>query len=97
MARLERDFQATLIKQLKVMFPGCMVLKNDPNYLQGVPDLTIFFRDRWATLECKKTPNEVPGPNQRYYVAKMNDMSYSSFIFPENKDQVLDELCVHFK
>ena len=30
---LESKFQACLIKRLKAEFPGCYVLKNDPNYI----------------------------------------------------------------
>lgn len=89
---LESKFQSELIKELKHIFPGAMVLKNDPNYIQGVPDLTIFYNDRWATLECKKHAKASKQPNQDYYVNKMNRMSYSAVIYPENKKEVLDEL-----
>jgi hypothetical protein len=74
------------------MFPGCIVLKNDPNYLQGIPDLTIFWHDRWAALEVKKEANASHQPNQDYYVQVMNEMSFSRFIYPENKEVVLHEL-----
>jgi 3-hydroxymyristoyl/3-hydroxydecanoyl-(acyl carrier protein) dehydratase len=79
------------------MFPGCVVLKNDPNYLQGIPDLTIFWNNRWATLEVKKEANAPHQPNQDYYVAKMDDMSFSRFIYPENKKEVLNELQQSFR
>lgn len=78
------------------MFPGCVVLKNDPNYIQGIPDLTIFYRDKWATLEVKKAANASHQPNQDYYVEMMNHMSFSSFIYPENKEEVLNELQLTF-
>ena len=94
---LERQFQADLIKEIKQRIPGCMVLKNDPNYLQGVPDLLILSNDRWAALECKKSVNERHQPNQDYYVEKMGEMSYAAFIFPENKKEVLDELQKAFR
>lgn len=79
------------------MFPGCIVLKNDPNYLQGIPDLIILWGPRWATLEVKKSANASHQPNQDYYVATMNDMSFSRFIYPENKEEVLYELQQSFR
>lgn len=89
---LESQFQAKLIKALKTRFEGCMVLKLDPNYIQGIPDLLILYGKRWAALECKKTMNAPHRPNQDYYVQRMNDMSFARFIFPENVEEVLDEL-----
>lgn len=92
---LESKFQANLIKEIKNKFPGCIVLKNDSSYLQGVPDLSVFYEDKWAMLEAKKSANASHQPNQDYYVGKANEMSFSRFIFPENKEEVLDEL-THF-
>ena len=92
MGKLENKFQAELIRELKEMFPGCIVLKNDAEYMQGIPDLTIFYNDRWATLECKKSKSASKQPNQEYYVDKMDSMSFSRFIYPENKEEILDEL-----
>lgn len=89
---LENKFQSSVIKEIKTRLPDCMVLKNDPNYLQGVPDLLILYEDKWASLECKKDKSASKRPNQNYYVSKMNEMSFSSFIFPENRKEVLDAL-----
>lgn len=89
---LESQFQADLIKELKELFPGCVVLKNDPNYIQGFPDLLILFRKSWAALEVKRSASEPYRPNQPYYLDMLNKMSYSATIFPENKDEILDEL-----
>ena len=88
----ERDFQKSLIKEIKTRFPDCMVLKNDPEYLQGVPDLLVLYKDKWASLECKRSARAKKQPNQVYYVDKMNDMSFSRIIFPENKEEVLNDL-----
>ena len=96
MAKLERDFQAKLIKDLKTIFPGCIVMKNDSSYIQGIPDLLILHNDKWASLENKKSANSAKQPNQEYYVDKMNEMSFSRFIYPENKDIVLEELIHYF-
>ena len=89
---LESKFQANLIKKLKEVYPGCMVLKNDSSYLQGVPDLLVLYNDHWASLEVKKNANARHQPNQDYYVDKMNEMSFSRFICPENEEEVLSDL-----
>lgn len=89
---LEREFQAKLIKEIKERFPGCVVMKNDPNYIQGIPDLLILHNDKWAALECKKNSSSSHQPNQDYYVSKMNGMSYAAFICPENKEEVLHDI-----
>ena len=92
MSKLERDFQAKLIRELKEMFPGCIVMKNDASYIQGIPDLLVLYKDKWASLECKKQANAKKQPNQEYYVGRMNEMSFSRIICPENKEEVLYEL-----
>lgn len=89
---LESKFQATLIKELKEMFPGCVVLKTDANYQQGFPDLLILFKDRWASLEVKKSITSRKQPNQDYYVELLDELSYAAFICPENKERILDDL-----
>ena len=88
----ENAFQAALIREIKLLFPGCVVLKNDPNYIQGFPDLTILYKDKWAVLECKKSKTSSKRPNQEYYVNLLGEMSYASFISPENREDVLNEL-----
>lgn len=93
----ESEFQANLKKELKSMFPGCIVTKLDSGDIQGIPDLLILWNDKWATLENKKSANARKRPNQDYYVNKMNEMSFSRFIYPENKEEVLNELREAFK
>ena len=92
----EPEYQARLIKKLQYMFPGCVILKNDSGYLQGVPDLSIFFYDMWAMLEVKISPHAQEQPNQDHYVDRMNKMSFAAFIFPENEEEVLRELQLAF-
>lgn len=89
---LESSFQSKLIQELKQRFTGCMVLKNDAGYIQGIPDLLVLYQNRWAALECKQSALAKRQPNQEYYVGRMNEMSFSRFICPENKEEVLDEL-----
>lgn len=89
---LERDYQAKLIKKIKERLPDCIVMKQDANYKQGIPDLLILNKDKWAALEVKQNEKSHHRPNQDYYVEKMNTMSYASFIFPENEEDVLNEI-----
>lgn len=88
----ESRFQAELIKDLKQLFDGCVVLKNDANYIQGFPDLLVLYGDKWAALEVKASARSSYQPNQEYYVERLDDMSYSSFVYPENKEEVLQDL-----
>ena len=94
---IESKFQANLIKKIKSLYPGCIVMKNDSSYIQGIPDLLVLYKDKWASLECKKTAKARHQPNQDYYVGQMNEMSFSRFISPENKEEVLRELQSTFK
>ena len=88
----ESKFQAELKKELKKMFPGCIVTKLDSGDIQGIPDLLVLWKNKWATLENKRSASASKRPNQQYYVDKMNEMSFSRFIYPENKEEVLNEL-----
>lgn len=93
---LEREFQAKLIRKLGDMFPGCYILKNDPNYIQGFPDLLILYKDRWAALEVKQSIQSHYQPNQQYYLKILSEMSFASPIYPENEEAVLYSLCMYF-
>ena len=88
----EADYQADLKKRIEKRFPGAIVLKNDPKHRQGIPDLTVLWKDKWAALEVKRSAKEKHRPNQDRRVEQMNDMSFSSFIFPENEQEVLDAM-----
>ena len=89
----ENQFQRTLVREIRDHYDNeCIVTKLDSGYIQGIPDLLILHKDKWATLECKKSKNAHRQPNQQYYVDKMNKMSFSKFIYPENKEEVLNEL-----
>ena len=94
---LENKFKTKLIEELEEMFPGCIVLHLDPTEFQGIPDLLILYKNKWAALEGKKSANAPHRPNQDYYVDLMNDMSFAAFIYPENKEEVLYELQQTFR
>lgn len=88
----ERNYQAQLIKKLRRRFPGCVILKNDSSYMQGVPDLIILYGRFWAMLEVKTHVNAPEQPNQEYYVEILNEMSFAAFIYPDNEEEVLNAL-----
>lgn len=87
---LEKDFQKELIQDLKKMFPGIVIYKNETR--QGIPDLTILYQNHWAWLECKKSEDSPHQPNQDYYINLGKNMSFASFVYPENKGDVLNAL-----
>lgn len=90
--KLERDYQSDLIKKLKRLFPGILILKNDSGYLQGILDLSLFYGSCWAMLEVKASATAPEQPNQGYYVELCDKMSFAAFIYPENEKEVLDAL-----
>lgn len=92
MGKKESDFQRELVKEIESRFEGAIVLKNDPNYIQGIPDLTILYKDNWAFLECKRNSKAHKQSNQEDYIRIANEMSFGRFICPENKEEVLNEL-----
>ena len=94
--KIEGSFQSDVIKEIEKTYDGCIVSKLDSGYIQGIPDFLILYKNRWATLEFKKDENAPPRPNQPYYVDRMNKMSFSRFIYPENKEEVMNELKNHF-
>jgi hypothetical protein len=96
----ESKYQSMLIDTLRKIFPGCFILKNDSDYLQGVPDLLVLYRDRWAMLEVKRkqpTSSDDFEPNQEWYIDHLNQMSFAACIYPENQEDVLYALQVAFE
>lgn len=89
---LEKEFQGKLIKEIKERFPGSVVLKTDPNYIQGLPDLLILSGKHWAALECKRRDHAHVQPNQEFYIDYLDRMSFASFITPELKEEVLNAM-----
>jgi hypothetical protein len=97
MSKLESKFQKELMDEIRELYPGCVILKNDSSYIQGFPDWTILYKDRWAVLEAKRERGAKKQPNQEYYVDRLDKMSFSRFVYPENKDEVLEDLERVFK
>ena len=89
---LENTFKTRLVKELKERFPGCKVVHLDPNEVQGYPDLLVLYGHTWGALEGKRSANASHRPNQDYYVRDFNNMSFAAFIYPENKEEVLNAM-----
>ncbi len=88
----ETAYQRKLIDKLYDMFYGCIILKNDSSYMQGVPDIIILYDNTWAMLEVKLGSSSNVQPNQIFYINRFNKMSFASFINPDTEQEVLDEL-----
>ena len=97
MAKLESKFQKELMDEIRAEYPGCVILKNDSSYMQGFPDWTILYKDKWVVLEAKKSKNAKKQPNQEYYVNQLDGMSLSRFVYPENKEEVMNDIRKTFK
>lgn len=93
----ESKYQAEIKKKIKEEFPGSIIMKTPSDEIQGLPDLVILYKDKWAALEVKDSAKAKHRPNQDHYVDVMNKMSFASFIYPENEEEVFDELQRAFK
>lgn len=96
MAKLESKFQKEFMDKIRRQHPGCVILKNDSSYIQGFPDWTILYKNKWAVLEAKRSKNAAKQPNQEYYVDELNNMSFSRFVYPENSEEVLNDISKYF-
>lgn len=88
----EGEYQNQLCEKIRKRIPGALIMKTDPTFIQGIPDLLIVKDKRWAALEVKKSEKASHRPNQDFYVNKMNNWSYAAVIFPENEKEIIDEL-----
>lgn len=97
MGRLEREYQAKLIKRIERLIPGSYVRKIDIQ--QGWPDLLILAPGFWALLEVKRhTPTAADFEvNQEWWIEEFDQMSFSACIYPENEQDVLHALSQAFR
>lgn len=84
----ESEFQGRVRNDLKNMFPGCIILKNDPSYQQGIPDYLLLWGPYWAALEIKRDASAPYQPNQEWFLNQMNTMSFAATIHPGNQEEV---------
>lgn len=92
----EGRFKEEFSKDLAFAFPDVVMLKNDEQLLQGVPDMLVLYKDKWAMLEFKAHAKAAVQPNQRYYISFFDSMGFGAFVYPENRDDVIEALERHF-
>jgi hypothetical protein len=91
--KLESQYKAGLVKRIAARLSGCIFIENDPQRIQGIPDLLILFGPHWAMLEIKAAPDSERQPNQVWYVDTLNDQGgFAAVIYPENEEEVLSAL-----
>lgn len=93
----ENNYQRGLIKRISQCLPGCLILKNDPNYCQGVPDLLVLYGNLWVMLEVKASKSAPARPNQKLYVERLNNMGFARFVYPENEEAILEEIVSYLR
>lgn len=86
---LERDFQKSVISELRKMGYKCFKQQMNATTRIGTPDLFIFKEGFWGWIEFKKAKNSKKRPGQQENVDWANQNSYGTFCYPENKKEVL--------
>lgn len=93
MGKLENEYKRGLKDRIEARFIDSIVLKNDEQMLQGIPDMTILWGPRYAVLEVKRSADAPFRPNQEHYLNKVLAMDGLAFvIYPENEEEVLNAL-----
>lgn len=89
----ESKFKALFLADIQETFPDAILVTNTNNGIQGFPDTTIFGeRSRVAHLEFKDAWNAKVQPNQPEYIMDLNKKSFARFVYPENADEVTEDL-----
>jgi len=93
---LESKFKRDVREEIEALFPGCIIIKGNSSEVQGIPDMLVIWHERYAFLEFKRSANEIHQPNQDWYVGLLDEWSFAAFIYPENKEEILDALQLSF-
>lgn len=89
----ENAYQSKLIKKLRQLHPDWIIVKNDANYLQGIPDWTVFANGKYAFFDVKRSSDAVHQPNQDWYINNANETgAFGMFVYPENEEEFLNEI-----
>lgn len=89
----ESAFERRVVSDIKSWNDNVLVLKNNASMIQGIPDRTVYFADKFAMLEFKKSKDAKHQPNQDWYIDKINSNGgFARFIYPENEEKTLADL-----
>ena len=94
--KLESAFKAKAKERIRECLGDDIFIHEMMCQTQGIPDTLILCGDKWALLEFKRSRNATHRPNQDYYVDMFNSMGFSAFVYPENFEDVLDDLRRYF-
>lgn len=59
---------------------------------RSMPDVIVLCGEKWAALEFKRSSQAAHRPNQDYFVDKLDQMSFATFVHPQNEEEVINEL-----
>ncbi len=92
---LENLFKKYVKKRIIDRFPNLDLDFITPTN-RSMPDMIIIAPIVWAALEFKRSEGASLRPNQDYHIMRLNEKGYATFVFPENVEEVLDELEILF-
>lgn len=89
--KFKAEFKKELVERLAKQGVEIDIFENKSNKRSSLD--TIFLgKCVWAMLEFKASKDAPHRPNQDYNVDRMNERCYAAFVYPENKQEKLDEL-----
>ena len=100
MTNLEKNFKTRLLKRLNNIEHGYFFCK-EALALRGLPDIIGVYKGMFVGLECKKSESESRRstgrtPLQNHILQKIKIAGgFAEFIYPENEDEVLQEMILH--
>lgn len=89
---LEKNIQSKFISDLRKSGYKCFKQQMNATTRAGTPDLFIFKEGFWGWIEFKQHKNSKARPGQKENVAWANENSWGSFVYEENKAEVLKYL-----
>jgi len=91
---LESAFKKNFITELNVrLAPIDLEYIHTRSHNRSFPDLLILGPgSTWAALEFKAAEEADHQPNQAWYINRLNHWAYATFMYPENREEVLGDL-----